>query len=385
MNLYSDPKITVVVNGRFHAFDYAAELNKNQQLYRLISTMPFSVAKKFGINKKNYIGLPIFEVIKKLYRKILRREPPTLLYAKVFTKIASFFVPNDSDVVISFAGYSQEIFEAKKLINTKKILDRGSTHTLENIRLNKLAADYHNTNWEPHSKIFIERELKEYQLADKILIPSSFVKKTFLKNDIPEAKLIQIPYAYSLTKFKNLKINKAKKEKAVLFVGQISPRKGILVLINAMKLVVDKLPDVKLWLVGSKNSSIPDSIFEKPWIKSFGILSGQELFDKYNQASVFCLPSFEEGLALVLTEALNCELPIVATENTGVSNLTEEGMQGFIVPAGNHIKTAEMLIEVLENPGKHSYHNINKTTSTNITWDKYCKTLINKIQEAQCT
>jgi glycosyltransferase involved in cell wall biosynthesis len=381
MTSFADTKISVVVNGRFHAFDYAAELSKKHQLHLLISTMPFSVAKRFGINKKNYVGLPIFEVIKKLYRKILRREPPTLLYAKAFTKIASFFVPKDSDIVISFAGYSQEIFESKKLINTIKILDRGSTHTLENIYLNKIAANYHKTKWEPHSKIFIERELKEYELADKILIPSTFVKKTFLKNDIPEEKLIQIPYAYSLAKFNGLKINKEKKEKAVLFVGQISPRKGILVLINAMKLVIEKLPDVKLWLVGPKNSPIPDSFFEESWINNFGILSGQELFDKYNQASVFCLPSFEEGLALVLTEALNCALPIVATENSGAGNLIKEGIQGFIVPAGDHIKTAEMIIEVLENPEKYSFLESNKITNSNMTWAKYCEALINKIQD----
>ena len=48
-------KITVVVNGRFHAFDYAAELNKLGVLYKLISTMPYSKAKKFGFSLKGAV------------------------------------------------------------------------------------------------------------------------------------------------------------------------------------------------------------------------------------------------------------------------------------------------------------------------------------------
>ena len=84
--------------------------------------MPYSKAKKFNIPRKLYVGFPIFEAFKFIYRHL-------------FNKLANYFIPKNTDVIISFAGYSQEIFNDKRHIDKIKILDRGSTHTLTNISL----------------------------------------------------------------------------------------------------------------------------------------------------------------------------------------------------------------------------------------------------------
>jgi len=52
----------------------------------------------------------------------------------------------------------------------------------------------------------------------------------------------------------------------------------------------------------------------------------------YSQASVLVLPSIEEGLALVLGQALACGLPVVATANTGAEDLVTDGREGLLVP-----------------------------------------------------
>ncbi len=52
----------------------------------------------------------------------------------------------------------------------------------------------------------------------------------------------------------------------------------------------------------------------------------------YSQASVLVLPSIEEGLALVLAQALACGLPVVATANTGAEDLVTDGREGLLVP-----------------------------------------------------
>jgi alpha-maltose-1-phosphate synthase len=364
-------KITVIVNGRFHAFDYASELHKRGLLYKMVSSMPYSVARRYGISRKKYIGLTFFEVLKRSWRIFFRREVPATFYAKLFTTTALKFVPSDSEVIISNAGYCKEIFTSSRLQSSIKILDRGSTHTLSNIMLNKLAADYHKINWLANPDNFVERELKEYELADKILVPSSFVMETFINNNISPDKLIKIPYAFSQKKFAGLTVDQKKREQTVLFVGQIGPRKGIGVLINSMKLVRDKIPHAQLWLVGGWNPLIDRSITYNSWIKYFGILRGEKLLEKYNSASVFCLPSFEEGLALVLTEALNQGLPIVATPNSGAEDIIKNGENGFIVPAGDEIKTANRIVEILENP---EFWNLTERNLKNdeMTWGKFC-------------
>jgi glycosyltransferase involved in cell wall biosynthesis len=370
-------KITIIVNGRFHAFDYAAELCRRDLLGKLISSMPFTVAKRYGIRRDQYIGLPVFEVVKRFWRFIFKTEVPALLYAKLFTKTALHYLPEDSNVIISFAGYSKEIFESEKLKCVLKILDRGSTHTLTNINLNRIAAEYHKTLWVSNSLEFVNRELLEYDIADKVLVPSSFVTESFIKNGIAQEKIIQIPYAFSSKKFEDIRSISRKRQNAVLFVGHIGPRKGIGVLIEAMKLVRKKVPEAELWLVGTKNRLIKSSVYDYDWIHHFGILRGEMLFEKYQTASVFCLPSFEEGLALVLTEALRFGLPIVATPNSGAADILKTGENGFLVQAGDHIETSERLIEILTNPDRFLIGN--EAQESDMTWGRFCDLLLEKI------
>lgn len=372
-------KITVVVNGKFHAFDYAAELNRQGKLHRLISSMPYSVAQKYGISKELFVGLPVFELLKVLPRKIFKTEFPARLYAKLFTKSALNFIPADSDVIITSAGCSEEIYRSKKIKHIPKILDRGSTHTLSNIRYNKLAAQYHHTLWKQHPQKFLKRELIEYELADKILVPSSFVKQSFTENGIEESKMIQIPYGLSNHKFAGLTNTVKEREPAVLFVGQISARKGVGVLIKAVELVRESMPQVKLWLVGARNKAIDSSLFDKPWVEYCGVLRGQELYTRYMSASVFCLTSFEEGLALVLTEAVQCGLPIVATENTGAADIITNGETGFVVPVGDPAAVAEKLLTIL-NDRKSWEFKVKNAVKKEFTWEGFCNQLVLNIE-----
>jgi glycosyltransferase involved in cell wall biosynthesis len=373
-------KITVVVNGRFHAFDYAAELYKNKLLLRMISSMPYSVAKKYGIGREVYIGLPVFEILKRVWRIIFKKEISPALYSKLFTYTALFFIPDNTNIIISNAGCSKEIFESKKLKNAYKVLDRGSSHTLTNINANKLAAEYHNVKWKQNPANYVKRELIEYNLANKILIPSSYVKGTFTENGIEDKKLLLIPYAFSFRKFEGLKVVPKYKELAVLFVGQMNHLKGIGVLIKAMKLVRVEIPKATLWLVGAKNPLINDSLLNEEWIKYYGILRGKDLLDKYLRASVFCLLSFDEGFGLVLTEALHCGLPIVATPNTAAADIITNGINGFIVPVGDHIKTAEKIINILEKSHPQQKGNIEAENKIDhMSWERFCDLLIENI------
>jgi glycosyltransferase involved in cell wall biosynthesis len=59
-----------------------------------------------------------------------------------------------------------------------------------------------------------------------------------------------------------------------------------------------------------------------------------EIRSHYEQADIFCLPSFAEGLPVVLMEAMAMELPVVATQIMGVPELVEHGISGVLVPPG---------------------------------------------------
>jgi len=379
-------KVTVVVNGRFHAFDYAAELHSRGMLGRLISSMPKCVATRFGIPGKYYVGLFHFEVLKRVWRITFKRELPVLFYARHFTKSAAKYVPTNSSAIISFAGYSEEIFTLPLLSGIPKILDRGSTHTLVNQRLKHMAAQYHGTKWEAHPKDFIERELKEYELADAILVPSTFVRHTFLQEGINSNKIWQIPYGISIKRFAGLDHQATQRQEAILFVGNDQVRKGIGVLIDAMKIVRTAHPQMSLWVVGGTNEVL--KIFDlatNSWIKSLGALHGQLLLDRYKSAKIFCLPSFEEGLGLVLTEALQCGLPIIATHNTGATDIIEDGKEGFLIPPGNPEALAGRIITLLDDQMLYDKMVANaKLRRNEMTWQRFVDNLVDKLQTTIC-
>ena len=69
-----------------------------------------------------------------------------------------------------------------------------------------------------------------------------------------------------------------------------------------------------------------------------------------DEADLFVLPSLEEGLARVMLEAMGCGLPIVATTNTGATDVVREGVEGFVVPIRDVEALREKIAYLYENP-----------------------------------
>ena len=70
----------------------------------------------------------------------------------------------------------------------------------------------------------------------------------------------------------------------------------------------------------------------------------------YEAASVFCLPSFWEGIPVVLMEALACRRPVIATAVAGVRELVRDGETGLLVSPGRDDELADALERLLEDP-----------------------------------
>jgi starch synthase len=189
--------------------------------------------------------------------------------------------------------------------------------------------------WRPFNFSEKNRRIEEYNTADFVLLPSEFVKRSFLKAGFPEEKIIKVPYGFNRLEDSNTSTElKDDSSFNVVYVGSISVRKGIRYLIEAFRRF--RHPNKKLFIVGpvSQPSGIADLSIPDDVILT-GVLKGEALEKIYKQATVFCLPSIEEGLALVLGEALSFGIPIIATENTGADDIITDGREGFIIPIKN--------------------------------------------------
>ncbi len=378
-------KVIISVGGRFHAFNLAQQLLKKDYLDFIITSYPKFMTRKWGLpdNKvktiflkeilyRGWLKLP--KIIKNLYN-------PQYLTCNLFDIIASKKVKK-ADIFVVWSSFGLYSLRKAKELGAKVVLECGSSHILYATKI--LKEEYEKFGVKPsieslpHPKT-TEKMLQEYQEADYIAIPSFFVKRTFLENNIPESKLIHIPYGVDLSNFKQV----PKKDNIfrIIFAGTICLRKGVQYLIQAFNEL--KLPNSELVLLGYVDEDIKD--FLKRHLNDKIIIKHVphfELYKEYSQGSIFVLPSIEEGLARVILEAMACGLPVIVTTNTGGEDIIREGIDGFIIPIRDIEKLKEKILYFYKNPEivKEMGENAKQRVKTGFTWDDYGEKMINAYQ-----
>ncbi|WP_439519120.1 glycosyltransferase [Hydrogenophaga sp.] len=143
--------------------------------------------------------------------------------------------------------------------------------------------------------------------------------------------------------------------KRLLFVGRLAAVKGVPVLFKALKRVAVDHPDLRLTLVGDG----PERAALEAECRAMGLSDVVEFAGYRGQAEVaqalletdvLVLPSFAEGLPVVLMEALAARVPVIATRIAGVSELVEDGVSGRLVAPGDPLALEQALRALLEAP-----------------------------------
>jgi alpha-maltose-1-phosphate synthase len=180
------------------------------------------------------------------------------------------------------------------------------------------------------SKAKRDRKDEELALADVILVPSQFVRRTLLKAEKVRALIRVVPYGAPAGPSRVLKSARGGREKLrVIFVGSLGQRKGLSYLLKAIEMLGSR---VELTLVGKRVGvcSTRDAACRKyRWISS---LPHHEVLDEIQQHDVMVFPSLFEGFGLVLLEAMACGIPVIATPNGAAPDFLTDGEDGFLVP-----------------------------------------------------
>ncbi|ARV57699.1 glycosyltransferase [Nostocales cyanobacterium HT-58-2] len=191
----------------------------------------------------------------------------------------------------------------------------------------------------------LQRFSGECQQADLIVVLSQVAKQTFIDAGFPAEKIAVLTPFVDTKKFRPAV--KTDSTFRTLYVGTIEPRKGVQYLIPGF--LRAKIPNSELILVGGASTRvlrilIENTLSQNSHIKQeFWNFSHQDPVEVFGRASVFVLPSVEDGFGLVVLEAMASGLPVIVTSHCGAADLVEDGVNGFIVPPRDEKAIAEKL------------------------------------------
>jgi glycosyltransferase involved in cell wall biosynthesis len=147
--------------------------------------------------------------------------------------------------------------------------------------------------------------------------------------------------------------------KIILTVARLNPaeHKGYDRVIDALPLVIDKVPEAKYLLVGGGDDPRVRQAIERHGLHDRVVLAGaasaEDLVDYYNLCDVYAMPSKFEGFAIVFLEALACGRPVVASDGYGCKEALLNGDLGITVDPDSRSEIAAALVRLLNDPPAH--------------------------------
>jgi glycosyltransferase involved in cell wall biosynthesis len=379
--------VIVSCSGKFHAFALAEQLQKHESLCNFFTA--------FAYQKDKWLR----NIVKRIDKEIIDSDrilTNVCIAAKIklnkdiyktnddFDKwVASqLHKYKDADVFIGWSGMSLHSIKIAKQLGMKTILERGSSHIVYQDEI--LHEEYKNFKIDFHvdSRV-IAKELKEYEMADFISIPSNFVKGSFLQNGIRESKLIQNPYGSS-SFFKPSTVSTTKNKFRILYLGSITIRKGLIYLFQALNNLTIQQENFDVFFIGSIDQNMKDTVkqFRKPNWKFFGHINHYELANYISQCDVAIHSSIEEGLSMVIPQILNCGIPMIVTSNSGGEDVVKEGVTGYVIPIRDSMAISEK-IQILYNNNKlldEMKCNLKVNGVKGFSWDDYGNRYISNIR-----
>lgn len=360
----SNVKINILSPGRFHVCDLARELDKNGFDVKFYSFVPTQRAVKFGLPKhcsKSVIGIMAPFLL--LERAIFKHSKwPRVLRVIVQDYITSIYMRR-CDICIAMSGSFLFATKRAKKQGAFVILERGSKHILEQKRiLDHIKEIQPQANTVPD--INVKRELKGYQIADYIAIPSEHVRLSFEIHKYPRKKLFINPYGVDLSMFNH--VSSVDKQYDLIMVGTWCYQKGCDLIMEVVKEL-----DLKFLHVGA----IGDLPFpDHGNFTHVNPVDQSKLNDYYQLARIFIFPSRQDGFGMVLSQAMACNLPIVGSPDCGAPDLKEmiEFPQYITIIRDYSVKAIRIAIE-------DSLSNLNKLKEIqyagdaihNLTWEAY--------------
>ena len=341
-------RIVQATFGVFHHFELARELDQRGHLLRIYSTFPWRRLAREGVARDKVRTFPWIhtpQIVLGSRNLLSPSARATFAYYTGVSFDAWRQLPEcDALVALSGAGLTASVPVHQR--GGKFICDRGSTHRLFQRDLLRDEHSRWGLPFHDHEGREEAREQEIYARADAITVPSTAAKRSFVEYGHAPERVHVIPYGVRLERFHKDGDPPSGADAAfeVLFVGNVSIRKGVPYLLQAFARL--QHPRKRLRLVGSVDPALKSLLGTLPQdsVEFLGPKPQGELVPLMSRSHVMVLPSIEEGLALVQGQAMACGCPVIATSATGGEDLFTDGVEGYIVT----VRSTEALLDRMQ-------------------------------------
>lgn len=333
-------RVAIVVHGRFHAFDLARELLATSHDVTVVTNYPKRIASRFGLRKEQFRTVPLHGIVSRLIHRVpstaVRRWCEPFLH-RWFSRAAARRVPwNDIDILHVFSGVAEEVIRKKPTDKITASVSRGSSHIEEQSSLLLAEEKRLGRPIDRPSDWMMGRENREYELADAVIVLSSFAEKSFEARGLPPDRVKVLPLGSELGRFRpeesviesRVKRILAGEPLRVLTVGTFSGRKGAVDLAHIARRLAKQMT---FRFVGDDTAECAH-LADVNSIEFVARRPQNSLAIEYEWADLFLFPTIEDGYAVVLAQAQANGLPVLATTNSAAPDILEEGRTGWVLP-----------------------------------------------------
>ncbi len=355
----NNKSIIISQYGGFHGEHGAHAAHRAGRLQFFITTIPLkhSIPKKYVLNLKYTLSLPArcikrLHTIMKLNAAKSASEALSKSYSiaenkQKFALIAASKINDETRIFHAYSAAQNRCWDQCDTLGIQKIIDWGIAHP--NYVNKLLAQEYEAWKLGTYTPAATHNILDELKRANKIIVPSAFVKRTFEENGFPTDNFLTIPYGVDCEAFFPIKKERENEYLNVVTPG-FSTRKGTLYILQAIESLLQRDIKIRLFVLGEPEPALKDIAkrYEHAIYRNTSI-PHSKITEFYADMDVFVLPSLAEGMARAVLEAMACGLPCIITPNCGYDGIIKHKDNGLIVPLKNQKAIEKELLELYQN------------------------------------
>ena len=393
-------RVSIVVGGRWHAFDLAAQLHQRGALHRIITNYPAFFVRRWGIPETHVASLPLTYIAGRMVRSMppgFARKTQFMLHRGFAASAARLL--DGSDLVHCWSSFAEPSLAWASKRGLPCVLERGSSHISEQRELLREEFGLHGMRWDETHPEVERMELREYEACDEIFVPSRFVERSFMARKFPSHRIFRNSLGVDLSRFRPPLVAPSPPRVGdfrVMYAGSLSLRKGTPYLLEAFGQA--RQPGWELTLAGGQQHEIRRWFNPVPaGVRLLGHRPQAELAQLYARAHCFVMPSIEEGMAMVQMQALACGLPLICTTNTGGEDLLRmngdpgserphgvtEFPAGYLVPIRSPEAVAWSMRQLSEDGDlwKAKRESSLALASKELSWSRYADRAVHRYRE----